>query len=310
MSTISFVPRDVRLIIGNIMSLKKSVCTSGLIFALCLIWVTALCVDNAVAERKGPYGYTRCLLIKLGRRKINEIDARLQAHDRLQANISAVISVPVYVHIIQNSDNDNTVTNSQITSQIAVLNSTYKGRVVFTLQSIDTTVNDDWFGLSADGQEEFDMKHALYQGDSTSLNIYLTQLGDNLLGYATFPWDYSTDPQEDGVVIQYSTLPGGDAYPYDRGNTLVHEAGHWLGLLHTFQDTTVRNDGCSGKGDFVTDTPSEKIPHYLCLNTDSCRSSGRDPIRNFMDYTPDACMRSFSSGQFKRISSMFSAYRS
>jgi hypothetical protein len=37
------------------------------------------------------------------------------------------------------------------------------------------------------------------------------------LGYATFPWWYADDPQLDGVVIQYGSLPGGPIANYDLG---------------------------------------------------------------------------------------------
>lgn len=175
------------------------------------------------------------------------------------------------------------------------------------LVSVDRTTNSTWFN-GCYGTSETAMKNALHQGTADDLNVYTCNPNSGILGYATFPSSYNSAPLRDGVVLLHSSLPGGNAAPYNSGDTGTHEVGHWMGLYHTFQGGCVKQ---ANRGDLVTDTPAEKSPAYGCPGgRDSCpQIAGTDPITNFMDYTDDSCMFLFTTGQGDRMDSQFTAYR-
>jgi hypothetical protein len=233
---------------------------------------------------------------------------------------AGTVTVPVYFHVIRRNTTvaGGNVTSAQINNQISVLNAAYAGAAPggtgantpfrFQLVSVDRTTNTRWFNLSHGSSAERQMKNLLHTGGAGALNIYSANLSGGLLGWATFPQDYLSNSVGDGVVVLFSSLPGGSAAPYNLGDTATHEIGHWLGLYHTFQNS------CSAPGDSVDDTPYEAAPNFGCPAApaaDTCPSlPGVDPIRNFMDYTDDACMFQFTAGQSTRMSNHWTAYRS
>jgi len=217
--------------------------------------------------------------------------------------------IPVYVHVIrQSAGGAGDIPDTWITNQINVLNQANApwGWSFQLAAPINRVTNPTWY-TDCYGASESAMKSALHQGTADDLNMYTCSPSGGILGYATFPSDYQSNPSRDGVVLLDESLPGGSATPYHLGDTGTHEVGHWMGLYHTFQG------GCSRNGDLVSDTPAERSAAYGCpAGRDSCAGNkypGLDPILNFMDYTDDACMDRFSGGQDVRMDDQFSLYR-
>jgi hypothetical protein len=225
------------------------------------------------------------------------------------------IAIPTYVHVIskgagfENGD----VPDHMIRAQMSVLNNAFAGHTggartgfSFALVGVTRTVNARWHDMLIQSREEREAKAALRQGDAGTLNIYLTS-GGGYLGWATFPSSYRSQPNQDGIVVDFRSLPHGPYSVYSEGDTATHEVGHWLSLYHTFQG------GCTPNNDYVSDTAAERGPAFGCpTGRDTCTTAsypGRDPVENFMDYTDDACMFLFTSGQAARMGTAWTAFR-
>jgi hypothetical protein len=219
--------------------------------------------------------------------------------------------IDTYVHVVAADDGTDMgdASKNAVEKQLAALNAAYLTnsaaagiKWVFKVVSVTRTKGPDM----CDQQNEAILKAKLRKGDKNALNLYITDLSAcGLLGYSSWPWDLKKKGLiMDGVVIHYDTLPGGQYRPYNMGRTGIHEIGHWLGLYHTFQN------GCNGNGDAVADTPYTASPSEGCpVHRDTCPQPGEDPVRNFMDYSDDSCMRAFSVGQHQRVEQVWKQYR-
>lgn len=226
------------------------------------------------------------------------------------------VTIPTVFHVVSKSTLDaaaKTRMQTMIDAQMDVLNDSFSGTTApdaadspFRFELTDTTwtVNETWNTVTP-GKVERDMKKALHTGDSRTLNVYVADIGDGLLGWAYFPKGYNNGRDYiDGVVMLDESMPGGTAGKYSLGDTLVHEVGHWMMLEHTFAG------GCSARGDWVADTPREAVPQFNCpVGADTCAAPGLDPIHNFMDYTQDSCMNMFTPGQVQRMNDAWLAFR-
>jgi hypothetical protein len=252
-----------------------------------------------------PNNLTKCGTRNLSDTEKAAVEAFVSARKGSGMQPLVVGAVTVYVHVITNGS-AGSVSDNTINQQLNVLNAAYSSAgISFSLGSTDRTSNASWYTATPGTTAEKQMKTALHKGSASSLNLYLNNMGQGLLGWATFPSDYNNNPSMDGVVVLSASLPGGSAAPYNLGDTATHEIGHWFGLYHTFQG------GCTKNNDLVSDTPAEKSATFGCpTGQDSCpRLAGLDPVTNFMDYTDDACMNNFTAGQRTRMNDQWNAYR-
>ena len=245
-----------------------------------------------------------------------------------QRGTAVNLTIPVVVHVLYNTAAQN-VSDAQIASQLAVLNEDFQKlnadvsktpaafaplaenvNVAFILAKRDPSGNattgiirkqvtqtswgtDDKMKSTATGGT-----NAWNTGQY--LNIWVCNLSGGVLGYAQFP---GGPVSTDGVVILTTGFGrnGSAAAPFNLGRTATHEVGHWLNLRHIWGDASCGND-------LVSDTPTQQtsnggcpiFPKRTCGNT-----TNGDMFMNYMDYTNDACMYMFSTGQSTRMNALF-----
>ncbi len=240
----------------------------------------------------------------------------------------SVIRIPVVVHVLYNSANEN-ISDEQVKSQLTALNRDFRKSaekinlpgpfselaadtyIEFSLAVIDprgyatTGIVRKKTSIIMFGMDDR-IKYSGKGGDDAwdpnrYLNIWVGNTSGAIIGYASV---IGGPKDKDGVVIRFDAFgtTGRISAPFNHGRTAVHEIGHWLGLYHIWGDKFCGDD-------HVADTPPQQAPSNGCPtgNLPSlCNDQGKGKMyMNFMDFTDDACMTMFTYGQRERMRALF-----
>ena len=315
---------------------------------LTLLLTNCILLLNA-QDRCGTEAYTLQLMerhpqYKIAKKKVNS-ETEKWIHQHANYSVKTIITIPVVVHVVWKTNTQN-ISDSQIESQIDVLNKDYRRanidqimtpsiwqdiaadcEIEFCLAKIDPNGNpSNGINRVETAHGQFGMNtdiHTTSAGGANDwpnddyLNIWVCDLGSGLLGYASPPSNFIGDG--DGLVIgyRYFGTSGSVQSPYNKGRTATHEIGHWLNLDHIWGWGSCGNDQ-------VSDTPTQEQENYSCPGFPSVsicddpqtqgviedNAPNGDMFMNYMDYVNDACMNMFTNGQKARMLSAINQYNS
>jgi Pregnancy-associated plasma protein-A len=248
----------------------------------------------------------------------DQTDDFIKKQKKSRVGATGTLTIPVVVNVLYSNANEN-ISQAQIQSQIDVLNADFSAtnsdfssvpsafagvksnlELQFTLVNVVRKASNKTSWGTRDAMKNAKKGGINPTSPSTTLNIWVCNIGGGILGYAQFP---GGSLATDGVVIgpQYFGNTGFVSAPYDKGRTATHEVGHWLNLRHIWGDANCGNDQ-------VADTPTQQTANYGCpaFPRVTCGNGPNgDMFMNYMDYTNDLCMFMFSEGQKLRTRALF-----
>jgi hypothetical protein len=280
---------------------------SLLLFLLCSIYL--------YAQRPLPCGGYKIDTVAL--HKAMDYEAR---HSANRTDAASTVVIRVYLHILAYSDGSNySATTSQMQSEFNTLVASYAAdNICFIYAGLDVIWSsqlDTNFNANTDNPAQWDPLRV-----PNCINVFYPQKikGNN-------------PACQGGCGIGGTSLVIPNTYclisqgNIGAGQTISHEVGHCLGLLHTFEPNTGKEDingaNASSTGDLITDTPADPYGYTGgcfttnatgCLYTGTCtdpngQSNFNPPYTNLMAYwwngvnTTCYTPLTLTAGQYARV---------
>ncbi len=253
------------------------------------------------------------------------------------------IFIPMVFHIIHNGDAIGTgenISDAQVLSQLPILNQDFSltnpnavdipaefksvagsTSIKFCMAQFDPQGNPTTGIMRYNlGQISWDqnpieqqVKPSTIWDRTKYLNIWVVRVGGTLatngvLAYAQFPGFGQANT--DGVLARYDVIgnTGTLLTGYDKGRSLGHEIGHWLGLFHIWgDDGGLCSNQTNGGSDYISDTPDQGDQYFGCPTYPQTSCNSSDMFMNYMDYTNDDCRNLFTKGQCDRMESIINS---
>lgn len=267
------------------------------------------------------------------------------------------LTIPVVVHVIHNNGPEN-ISDAQVVAGIEDLNAAFANNGFYaSADGVNTNIQfclaiQDPNGNFTNGitrtvstltemtaeTQDLALKNLVRWDPTRYLNIWLVReinsvyAGSGVAGYATLPFSHGYS--DDGIVNEAGFFAGSQGGNDAEHNSKihVHEAGHYLGLYHTFEGGCTNNN-CLTDGDRVCDTPPDNSnAAYNCFgppppntcNTDDADLSNNNPFRpvangglgdqsdmiaNYLDYGFQTCQNMFTQGQSDRMNAALTSAR-
>lgn len=242
-------------------------------------------------------------------------------------------TLPIVVHVIHQNGDEN-ISFDQILQGVSDLNEGFANvnsydrgsgldtEIRFCLATIDPNGNftngvtrkEHSLTVMNMNKDDAALKNIVRWDPTRYINIWLVEeilpaCDIDPAGYATLPGAHGGPL--DGIVCEASTF--GFA-----SKVAIHEMGHYLGLLHTFEGGCSNGD-CTLEGDLICDTPPDNTTGSLpnCEAANSCATDSlsgfdsdvADLATNYMDYGNLGCFHDFTPNQSERMNGVVATIR-